>query len=147
MSDLSESLLSLGETKLAIQATTSIGYDTQALGLMAVAVALASVNVALMGDLGAVWWLPLPSLTASLGTSIAAISQPTEIETGQNLKLTMNVGATIEEQQRLLLENIADAIDINTGSLAGKRAMVSLATTLIGIAFALLGTAQLLTLI
>ena len=65
MSGLSESLLSVGETKLAIQAATSIGYDTQALGLMAVAVALAGVDVALMGALGVLWWLPLPSLVAS----------------------------------------------------------------------------------
>lgn len=147
MSDLSESLLSVGKTKLAIQAATSIGYDTQALGLMAVAVALAGVNVALMGALGVLWWLPLPGLAASLGTSVAAISQPTEIETGQNLKLTMDVVASTEDQRRLLLENVADAIDINTRSLAGKRAMVSLATTLIGLVFALLGAAQLLTLI
>ena len=28
--------------------------------------------------LGVLWWLPLPSLVASLGTSVAAISQPTE---------------------------------------------------------------------
>jgi hypothetical protein len=34
--DLADALLSVGETKLGIQAATSIGYDTQALGLMAV---------------------------------------------------------------------------------------------------------------
>jgi hypothetical protein len=40
------------EAKLAIQAATSIGYDTQALSLMAVAVALIGVNVAMMHGLG-----------------------------------------------------------------------------------------------
>ena len=59
----------------------------------------------------------------------------------------MAMVATADEQRRLLLENITDAIDINTRSLAGKQAMVSLATALIGAAFVLLGVAQLLTLI
>jgi hypothetical protein len=63
-----------------------IGYDTQALGLMAVAVALASVNVALMSELGVLWWLPLAGLAMSLAIGVVAISQP-EIETGQNLSL------------------------------------------------------------
>ncbi|MGO9763141.1 MAG: hypothetical protein ACLP1Q_17960 [Solirubrobacteraceae bacterium] len=52
MTNVNRSLLSLGEAKLAIQAATSIGYDTQALGLMAVAVALIGVNVAMMHGLG-----------------------------------------------------------------------------------------------
>jgi hypothetical protein len=50
--DLADALLSVGEAKLGIQAATSIGYDTQALGLMAVAVALAGVNnVVVIGQL------------------------------------------------------------------------------------------------
>ena len=73
-SDLVDALLSMGETKLGIQATTSIGYDTQALGLMAVAVALAGVNVALMGALGVLWWLPLGGLSASLAIGVAALA-------------------------------------------------------------------------
>jgi hypothetical protein len=60
--DLTDALLSVGEAKLGIQAAISVGYDTQALGLMAVAVALAGVDVALLSHLGVLWWLPcLPS--------------------------------------------------------------------------------------
>jgi len=66
LNDLSEALLSVGEAKLGIQAATSIGYDTQALRLMAVAVALAGVNVALMSELGVLWWLPLSGLAFAL---------------------------------------------------------------------------------
>ena len=50
--DLADALLSIGEAKLGIQAAISVGYDTQALGLMAVAVALAGVDVALVSHLG-----------------------------------------------------------------------------------------------
>jgi hypothetical protein len=70
----------MGETKLGVQAALSIGYDTQALGLMAVAVALAGVNVALINDLGVLWWLPLAGLAASLAVSIA--TYPLEGELG-----------------------------------------------------------------
>jgi hypothetical protein len=44
----------------------------------------------------------------------------------------------------LLLRSIPDAIHLNTALLVGERAMVSLATALIGVAFVLLGLAQLL---
>lgn len=146
MSDLSEALLSVGETKLAIQAATSIGYDTQALGLMAVAVALAGVNVALMGVLGALWWIPLPALAGSLTISVATISQP-EIETGQNLTLAVVMDDTLEARRQLLLESVTEAIDGNIESLADKRALVTLATATIGGALALAGIAQLLPLV
>jgi hypothetical protein len=146
MSDLSEMLLSVGETKLVIQASMSIGYDTQALGLMAVAVALASVNVALMDTLGVLWWLSLPGLAASLTTSVATISQ-SEIETGQNLTLAVAMDDSVEARRRLLLESITEAIDVNIESLEDKRTLVTLATVMIGIAFVLLGVAQLLSLI
>jgi hypothetical protein len=142
MIDLSKALLSVGEAKLGIQAAMSIGYDTQALGLMAVAVALAGVNVALMGELGVLWWLPLPGLAASLTISVAAISQP-EIETGQDLSLAIAMDGTVEARRRLLLRSVADAIDANTKLLAGQRVLVTWATALIGLAFALLGIAQL----
>jgi len=143
MSDLTESLLSMGEVKLGIQSATSVGYDTQALGLMAVAVGLAAVDIALMSDLGVLWWLPLAGLAASLTIGVATISQP-EIETGQNLTLAMGMDGTIEGRRDLLLRSLADAIEANTDSLAGKRALVTLATALIGFAFLLLGVAQLL---
>jgi len=74
--------------------------------------------------------------------SPATISQPGEIETGQNLKLTMAMDASTEERHRLLLEDITDTIDINAESLADKRVMVSFATAMIGFAFVLLGLAQ-----
>jgi hypothetical protein len=48
--DLADALLSVGEAKLGIQAATSIGYDTQALGLMAVALAGVN-NVVVIGQL------------------------------------------------------------------------------------------------
>jgi hypothetical protein len=51
---------------------------------------------------------------------------------------------TVEKRRQLLLTSIADAIDMNAASLAGKRLMISLATVMIGGAFALLGIAQLL---
>lgn len=142
MDDLSGALLSVGEAKLGIQAAMSIGYDTQALGLMAVAVALAGVNVALMSELGVLWWLPLAGLAMSLAISVAAISQP-EIETGQNLSLAILMDGAGEARRRLLLRSVADAIDANTELLAGRRALVTWAMTLIGLAFALLGIAQL----
>ncbi len=143
MNDLSESLLSIGEAKLGVQVATSVGYDTQALGLMAVAVGLAAVNIALMSDLGLLWWLPLIGLAASLMIGVATISQP-EIETGQKLSLIEAMDGTIEERRELLITSLAEAIDVNTASLAGKRALVALATSLIGTALVLLGVAQLL---
>jgi hypothetical protein len=141
-SDLSEALLSIGEAKLGIQAATSIGYDMQALGLMAVAVALASVNVALMNELGVLWWLPLSSFAASLASGVVALSQP-EIETGQNLSLVMATEDDIEAKRQLLLRSAASAIDVNTQLLASKRVLVTRATSLIGLAFSLLAIAQL----
>jgi hypothetical protein len=142
MNDLSEALLSVGETKLGIQAAMSIGYDTQALGLMAVAVALAGLNVALMSELGVLWWLPLTGLTMSLAIGVVAISQP-EIETGQNLSLAIAMNGDVEARRRLLLRSVAYAIDANIESLAGKLVLVTRATALIGLAFVLLGIAQL----
>ncbi len=139
--DLADALLTVGGAKLGIQAATSIGYDTQALGLMAVAVALAGVNVALMGALGVLWWLPLSGLAPSLAVGVAALSQP-EIETGQNLSLALEAGKA-EAERQLLLTSVAEAIDGNTHLLAGKRVLVTRATTLIGLAFALLGIGQL----
>jgi len=49
LNDLSEALLSVGEAKLGIQAATSIGYDTQALGLMAGKRVLVTRATALIG--------------------------------------------------------------------------------------------------
>lgn len=106
------------------------------------AVALAGVNVALMSELGVLWWLPLAGLAMSLAISVAAISQP-EIETGQNLSLAIVMDGAGEARRRLLLRSVADAIDANTELLAGRRALVTWAMTLIGLAFALLGIAQL----
>jgi hypothetical protein len=133
----------LGGVKLGIQAATSIGYDTQAFGLMAVAVALIGVDVALMGGLGSFWWLPLIGLGASLLASVAVISQP-EIETGQNVTQALRMDATDEQMDDLVLESIAGAIDYNTESLEYKRSLVARAIMLIGLSFALVGTAQLL---
>jgi hypothetical protein len=109
MKNANQSLLSLGEAKLAIQAATSIGYDTQALGLMAVAVALIGVRVVLMHGFGPVWWLSLVGLGGALFTSIAAISQP-EIDTGQEVTLALRMDATDEQTDRLLVTSIAQAI-------------------------------------
>jgi hypothetical protein len=139
--DLADALLSVGEAKLGIQAATSIGYDTQVLGLMAVAVALAGVNVALMSALGVLWWLSLSGLAASLAIGVAALSQP-EIETGQNLSLALATDRA-EAERQLLVRSVADAIDGNARLLAGKRLLVTRATALIGLAFALLGIGQL----
>jgi hypothetical protein len=114
----------------------------QALGSMAVAVALAGVDVALVGHLGILWWLPLPALAVSLAVSVAALSQP-EIETGQNLSLAIAMDGAGETRRRLLLRSVADALDSNTKLLAGRRALVAWALALIGLAFVLLGIAQL----
>jgi hypothetical protein len=143
MKNVSQSLLSLGEAKLAIQAATSIGYDSQALGLMAVAVALIAVDVALMGGLGRAWWLPLIGLGASLLISAAAISQP-EIDTGQDITLALRMDATDAQTDDLVLTSIAQAIDDNTEYLQDKRGLVALSTLLICLSFALGGIAQLL---
>jgi hypothetical protein len=142
MDDLSGALLSVGDAKLGIQAATSIGYDTQALGLMAVAVALAGLDIALTSELGVLWWLPLAGLAVSLAIGVVAISQP-EIETGQNLSLVIAMDDDVEAKRQLLLRSVADAIDANTELLAGKRVLVTRATALIGLAFVLLGIAQL----
>jgi hypothetical protein len=140
--DLSGELLSVGEAKLGIQAAVSIGYDTQALGLMAVAVALAGLDIALTSELGVLWWLPLFGLAASLAISVAALSQP-EIETGQNLSLVIAMDDGVEATRQLLLSSVAYAIEANIESLAGKRVLVTRATALIGLAFVLLGIALL----
>jgi hypothetical protein len=143
MKSASQSLLSLGETKLTIQTATTIGYDTQALGLMAVAVALIGVDVALMHSLGRIWWLPLIGLGASLPISIAVVSQPA-IDSGQNLTQALDMDATEDETDELVLTSIAQAIDDNTESLEGKHSLVSLSTALVGLSMALFGIAQLL---
>jgi hypothetical protein len=143
MQNANQSLITLGEAKLAIQAAISVGYDTQALGLMAVAVALIGVNVALLDNLGAVWWLPTVALGGALFTSIAAISQP-EIDTGQDITPSLLMEATDEQTNGLVLTSIAQAIDYNTEALQDKRGLVTVATVLIGLSFALVGIAQLL---
>jgi len=141
MKGVSHSLLSLGQAKLEIQAATSIGYDTQALGLMAVAVALIGVNVALMRALGSAWWLPLIGLGASLLISVAAISQP-EIETGQNVRGALRIDATDKQVDDLVLLSIAQAVDDNVETLKSKRGLVTGATILIGLSFVVAGVAQ-----
>lgn len=143
MKSASQSLLSLGEAKLGIQAAASIGYDTQALGLMGVAVALIGIDVALIGGLGPAWWLPLIALGPSLLISVAAISQAA-IETGQNVALALDMNATNEQRDDLVLKTVAQAIDDNTNALESKRGLVALAMMLIVISFALVGVAQLL---
>jgi hypothetical protein len=140
--DLADALLSVGEAKLGIQAAISVGYDTQALGLMAVAVALAGVDVALVSHLGILWWLPLPAFAASLAISVVSISQP-EIETGQNLSLAIVMDGAAATRHRLLLNSLVDATEANIESLANKRMLVTRAIVLIGVAFVLFGAAQL----
>jgi hypothetical protein len=88
------------------------------------------------------WWLPLAGLAVSLAIGVVAISQP-EIETGQNLSLVIAMDDDVEAKRQLLLRSVADAIDANTELLAGKLVLATRATTLIGLAFALLGIAQL----
>src|ERR1700722_12404865 len=143
MKSASQSLLSLGETKLAIQTATTIGFDTQALGLMAVAVALIGVDVALMRSLGRTWWLPLIGLGASLLISIAAMSQP-GIDSGHDLTQVLDMDATEDQTDELVLTSIAQAIGHNAESLEDKQSLVTLSTALIGLSMALFGIAQLL---
>jgi hypothetical protein len=100
------------------------------------------LDVALTSELGVLWWLPLSGLAASLAISVAALSQP-EIETGQNLSLVIAIVDDVEVMRQLLLRSVAYAIDANTELLAGKRALVTRATVLVGLAFSLLGIAQL----
>jgi hypothetical protein len=45
-------------------------------------------------------------------------------------------------RHRLLLDSVIDAIAVNIDSLAGKRILITWATALIGLAFSLLGVAQ-----
>lgn len=54
---------------------------------------------------------------------------------------------TPEARRGLLLESVTDAIDASIESLADKRALVTLATVMIGVAFVLAGIAQLLPLV
>jgi hypothetical protein len=143
MKNVSQTLVSLASTKLAIQAATSIGYDSQALGLMAVAVALIGVNVALVRDLGPLWWLPIFGLGASLLMSTAAISQP-GLDTGQSVTQALRINATYEQTDGLVLADIAQAIDDNLRPLEAKRGLVTRATILIGLSFVLVGISQLL---
>lgn len=143
MKSATQSLLSLGETKLAIQTATTIGYDTQALGLMAVAVALIGVDVALMRSLGRIWWLPLIGLGASLLISIAVVSQP-GIDSGQNLTQALDMDASEDQTDELVLRSIAQAIDDNAASLEGKHSLVNRSTAPVGLSMALFGIAQLL---
>jgi hypothetical protein len=137
------SLLSLGEAKLTIQAAMSIGYDTQALGLMAVSVALTGVDVALRSGLGWIWWLPLIGLGGSVFTGVAALSQP-EVDTGPDVGLILRIDATAEQTEELVLASLAGAIERNAVSLVDKRGLVALSTMLIWLSFALAGVTQLL---
>ncbi len=143
MKTVNRSLLSLGEAKLEIQAATSIGYDTQALGLMTVAVALIGVDVTLINGLGLVWWVPVVTLGASLLISVVAISQP-EIDTGENVTMALRMNATDAQTDHLVLAGIAQAIDNNIEALNGKRGLVARATILIGVSFPCAGVAWVL---
>ena len=142
MKSATQSLLSLGETKLAIQTATTIGYDTQALGLMAVAVALIGVDVALMRSLGRIWWLPLIGLGASLLISIAVVSQP-GIDSGQNLTQALDMDASEDQTDELVLRSIAQAI---ATTLHPSRASIPREpfNDIVGLSMALFGITQLL---
>jgi hypothetical protein len=58
--------------------------------------------------------------------------------------LALRMDATDEQMDDLVLESIAQAIDDNAKSLEYKRSLVALAIMLIGLSFALVGIAQLL---
>lgn len=71
------------------------------------------------------------------------MSQPA-IDSGQNLTQALDMDATEDQTDELVLTSIAQAIDDNTESLEDKHSLVNLSTALVGLSMALFGIAQLL---
>jgi hypothetical protein len=118
-SALEESLRGLGETQLEIQVATALGYDTQALGLMAVAAGLGGVLLALQSTLEQFWWITsLIAAVLSILACIASLSIAHVDKTGQHLTDALNdKDHPPREIQQAVTKSIAKAVDDNRPSL------------------------------
>lgn len=121
-STLDESLRSLGETQLQIQVATVIGYDTQALGLMAVAAALGGVLLALQSTLEQFWWIAsLIAATLSIVACLVSLSFASTDAVGQSLRLALADSHEAGEIQPGVVKSIADAVADNLPALTRRR--------------------------
>jgi len=139
-----ESLRSLGEAQLQIQAATSIGYDTQALGLMAVDAALAGVVLALQSTLESFYWIA--SVSVAVGSIVAcmvSLSFGSTDQLGQDLAAALADPHTADEIQATIVRSIADAVAANRPTLIGRRTAtkVALGLLLISLMLAVLAKA------
>ena len=129
---LDESLRSLGEAQLQIQVATSTGYDTQALGLMAVDAALAGVLFAAQSTLESAFWITSVVVAiVSILACMVALSQGSTDKLGQDLAAALDDPHTAEEIQGTIVHSIAQAISANAPTLAGRRAATRLALGLL----------------
>lgn len=135
---LDEALRSLGEAQLQIQVATSIGYDTQALGLMAVGAALGGVLLALQSTLEHGWWVAsLVFAVLSVFVCLMSLSLASADEVGQNLRAALDDVHTAEEVKEGIVESIARAVADNKPALSRRRAATRVALGLLVISLVL----------
>jgi hypothetical protein len=129
---LEQSLRPLGETQLQIQVATAIGYDTQALGLMAVAAAVGGVLLALESTLEHFWWIAsLVASTVSIVACLASLSFASTDAVGQNLRLALADSHAADEIQSGIVESISEAVVKNEPALTRRRTATKIALALL----------------
>ena len=139
MSDTAAPIVRLAETQLQIQAATSTGRDTIAVGILGVDVALGAAAIPLRSVLGHDWWQPLIAIAVSGLLALAALLQGGVVVGLTPVRAYVRLGGLTEESISLRLIEILDGtVDITNRRLRIKA--WALAGSLLTIVMALVVT-------
>jgi hypothetical protein len=134
MSDTLDPLREVGLNQLMIQATLAGGLDAQALGVLAADLAIGGTLVVLTP-----WLAPVMVLAVSALVAIAAVIA-TSSNYGATLRSLLQAAEVLLATQgdgadgalrRLIVEDLSDALDANTGILLFKSYLVTGAIALL----------------
>lgn len=133
MPDPAASLVTLGRLQLQIKAGSSDNYDTQALGLLAVLVAVASAVVATNGSIGTYWWATLPSLAAAMVACVAELYVG-DFDAGLPLRDAVAAyrGYTAEQINEESVRDLVGTLERVDALLSRKRLVLTLAILFMG---------------
>jgi hypothetical protein len=131
--DPAASLVTLGRLQLQIKAGSSDNYDTQALGLLAVLVAVASAVVATNGSIGTYWWATLPSLAAAMVACVAELYVG-DFDAGLPLRDAVAAyrGYTAEQINEESVRDLVGTLERVDALLSRKRLVLTLAILFMG---------------
>lgn len=134
MADPAASLVGLGQLQLQIKAGSSNNYDTQALGLLAVLVAVATALVGTEGLIGSYWWVPLPTLAAAMTACVAELYMG-NFDAGLSLRAAVSAyrGYTAEQINEESVRDLVVTLERVDDLLRRKRLTLTLAMLFVGV--------------